>query len=125
MLDNESNKIADDIVNVATACKQTGCDLIISALLPRWDKFNIKGVNNDGLKELCLSKNILLIEHGNLNARYHLNNSKLPLKRKGSGILASKFLKFFNNSDWLVSNVHIHFSISEKSVDKNVVNKNI
>ena len=60
-------------MNVATACKQTGCDIIIPALLPRRDKFNVKEVNNDDLKELCLSKNILLIEHGNLNARYRLN----------------------------------------------------
>ena len=30
------------MANVAIACKQTGCDVIISALLPRQDKFNVK-----------------------------------------------------------------------------------
>ena len=31
--DDESNRIIRDIVNVATECKQTGCDVTISALL--------------------------------------------------------------------------------------------
>ena len=90
--EDEPDKIANDIVDAAVACKQTGCEVIISALLPRGDKFSDKAKEvNDNLKELCLSKNISLIEHRNFHSRYHLNNSKLHPNRKGSGILASNF----------------------------------
>ena len=51
------------------------------------------------LKELCLSKIISLMEHRNFHVRHHLNNSKLHPNRKGSGILASNFLKFFKHND--------------------------
>ena len=90
--EGEPDKIANNIVDVAVACKQTGCEVIISALLPRGDKFSDKAKEvNDNLKELCLSKNISLMEHHNFHARYHLNNSKLHPNRKGSSILASNF----------------------------------
>ena len=69
--DDESDKIENDIINIATSCKQSGCDVIISALHPSWDKFNIKVKEaNDSLKELFLLKNILLLEQHNFNARY-------------------------------------------------------
>ena len=94
--EEEPDKIANDIVDVAVAYKQHGCKVIISALLPRRDKFSDKAKEvNDSLKELYLPKNIYLIEHCNFHARYHLNNSKLNPNRKGSGILASNFLIFF------------------------------
>ena len=90
--EDEPDKIANDIVDVAVACKQTGWEVIISALLPRGDKFNDKAKEvNDSLKELCLSENVSLMEHRNFHARYHLNNSKLHPNREGSGILASNF----------------------------------
>ena len=38
--EDEPDKIANDIVDVAVACKRTGCEIIISALLPRGDKFS-------------------------------------------------------------------------------------
>ena len=38
--EDEPDKIANDIVDVAVACKQTGCEIIISALFPRGDKFS-------------------------------------------------------------------------------------
>lgn len=41
---DESNKIANDILNLATECKQTGCEVTISALQPRRDKFMVKFV---------------------------------------------------------------------------------
>ena len=92
--EDEPDKIANYIVDVAVACKQTGCEVIISALLPRGDKFSDKAKEvNDNLKELCLSKSISLMEHRN----FHLNNIKLHPNRKGSGILASNFLKFFKH----------------------------
>ena len=92
--EDEPDKIANDIVDAAVACKQTGCEVIISALLPRGDKFSDKAKEvNDNLKELCLSKSISLMEHRN----FHLNNIKLHPNRKGSGILASNFLKFFKH----------------------------
>ena len=69
--DDESDKIENDIMNIATSCKQSDCDVIISALHPSWDKFNIKVKEaNDSLKELFLLKNILLLEQHNFNARY-------------------------------------------------------
>ena len=81
-------------------------------------KFSYKAKEvNDNLKELCLSKNISLMEHHNFHARYHLNNSKLHPNRKDSGILALNFLKFFKHK-WLVKcNIYNSFSTNCESTN--------
>ena len=94
--EDEPDKIANDTVDIAVGCKQTGCEVLISEFLPRGDKLSGKAKEvNDNLKKLCLSKNISLMEHRNFDAKCYLNNSRLHPNRKGSSILASNFKKMF------------------------------
>ena len=74
-------------------------EVIVSAILPRRDKFNEEGtIVNEKTKELSLKKNIYFLEHRNFNPKYHLNGNKLHPNKKGSGILAFNFLQYFNNA---------------------------
>ena len=62
--------IMDNIMDLATDLKKNlnrSCDIIISSIIPRGDQLQQKAVNvNEELKELCASKNIRYIEHGNI-----------------------------------------------------------
>ena len=42
-LNAEPEKIANDIVNTAALGKESGCEVIVSAILPREDTVNEKG----------------------------------------------------------------------------------
>ena len=57
-------------MDLATDLKKNlnrSCDIIISSIIPRGDQLQQKAVNvNEELKELCASKNIRYIEHGNI-----------------------------------------------------------
>ena len=78
----DPEEIANSIVDVGVSCKENGLEVIVSAIFPRRDKLNEKGtVVNEKTKELCLEKNIYFLEHRNFNPKYHLNGSKLQIKR--------------------------------------------
>ena len=67
-----------------------------------------------------MEKNINFLEHRNFNPKYHLNGSKLHPNKKGSGILASNYLQYLNNT-WLVYNIDSNFKNSKNEiVDKNL-----
>ena len=120
----DSKEIANSIVDVAVSRNENGLELVVSAILPKRDKLNEKGiVVNEKMKELCLEKNIYFLEHRNFNPKYHLNGSKIHPNKKGSGILAFNFLQYFNNT-WLVNNVDGD-SNSEKNSKNEIVNKNL
>ena len=92
-------EIANSIVGVAVSCKENGLEVVVSAILPRRDKLNEKGtVVNEKTKELCMEKDIYFLEHRNFDARSHLNGSKLHPNKKGSGILASNYLQYLNDT---------------------------
>lgn len=87
---------------MAAFCKDSGCVVIVSAILMRGDKLIEKGQTvNRKTENLCLAKNICFLEHRNFNAKYHLNRNKLhhmyEQHEYGSGILAFDFLKNFTN----------------------------
>lgn len=54
------------------------------------------------LRELCIEKNIWLLEHKNFVAAEHLNRRKVNLNGKGSSILASNSINLLK-SLWLVN----------------------
>ena len=113
------------IVDVAVSCKENGSEVPVSAILPRRDKLNGKGtIVNEKTKELCLEKSIYFLEHRNFNRKYHLNDSKLHSNKKGLGILAFSFLKYFNNK-WLVYNVDRNLNSEKKKSKNEIVNKNL
>ena len=53
--------------------------------------FNI----NKELKELCTSKNIRCIEHGNIHPRNHLNRSKLHFNFHGNTLFLNNICKYW------------------------------
>lgn len=72
-------------------------EIKVLEIIERGDYLKEKG---DGvivcLRELCIEKNIKLLEHKNIVAVEHLNRS-LHLNVKGSNIFASNFINLFKN----------------------------
>ena len=66
---------------MAAFCKDSGCVVIVSAILMRGDKLIEKGQTvNRKTENLCLAKNICFLEHCEVsshNAKYHLNRNEL------------------------------------------------
>ena len=78
MVKSGPEEIGNDIVYAAAFCKESGCEVFVSAILLRGDKLIEKGQTvNRKTKHLRLAKNICFLEHRNFNAKYHLNRSKL------------------------------------------------
>ena len=79
----EPLEIASSIIDLAKACRENGCDTIISEILPRGDKLNERAQEvNTALHELCESENLWI--------------SKLHPNRKGTNMIEANF-KFFSN----------------------------
>ena len=67
-------------------------DVIISSIMPRGDQLQQEALNVDKeLKELCRSKNIRYIEHGNIDPRNHLIRSKLHFNFHGNTLFLNNF----------------------------------
>ena len=89
-------EIATNIMDLAVDVKKNLnrlCDLIISLNISRGDQLQQKALNvNKELKELCISKNIRFIEHGNINPRNHLNRFKLQFSFYGNTLFLNEFV---------------------------------
>ena len=87
-------EIATNIMDLAVDVKKNlnqSCYVIISSIIPRGDQLQQKAVNvNKELKQLCTSKNIRHIEHGNKHPRNHLNWSKLHFSFHGNTLFLNK-----------------------------------
>ena len=83
-------------MDLATDLKKNlnrSCD-IISSIIPRGDQLQQKAVNvNRELKELCASKNIRYIDHGNIHPKNHLNRSKLHFNFHGNTLFLNNICK--------------------------------
>ena len=82
--DKDPELIAKSIVDLASTVKKDTCEVTISNIVVRNDKFKKKAV-------LCVQRNILLIDHAKTIKPQHLNKSKLHLNVKGSKILRNTF----------------------------------
>ena len=51
-------------------------------------------VSNCILRDMCQEEHIIFLDHENIDAQKHLNNSKLHLNRYGESVLANIFLNF-------------------------------
>ena len=74
----------------------------ISNIIMRNDSFNEKAMEVNGyLKQLCIEKNIFLIDHTKTIHSRNINRSKLHLNKSGSIILSNNFVKAMSSiSHW-------------------------
>ena len=92
--DRSPELIAKSITDVGSSLKNDSHDVSISSIVVRNDKFKEKAAQvNENLERLCAKRNMYFLNHANNILLQHLNKSKLHLHRKGSSILASKFVK--------------------------------
>ena len=92
--DRLSDLIAKSIVDLAITLKNNSQNVIISNIVIRNDNFNEKAMEVNGyLKQLCIEKNIFLIDHTKTIHSRNINRSKLHLNKSGSIILSNNFVK--------------------------------
>ena len=88
-----SHDIARGIIDIAMDMKTDNNDVMVSAILPRRDSLNAKGMEvNSHLKNLCDDNNIHFIDNINVKSKYHLNGSGLHLNIDGTYIVGSNFV---------------------------------
>ena len=94
-LSSEQNaeRIAKSIVDLAKLSVKDHCSVGISSIVPRNDEWNNKAQEVKSLlKNMCTNIDIDSIDNTKvINARKHLNNSKLHLNLKGSVKLRDVF----------------------------------
>ena len=82
-LDKSAEDAAKSIVELALSVKSASCDVSISNIVIRKDRHQNKCQEvNDHLKEICLEKNINLIDHSKNIKPQPLNKSQLHLTKK-------------------------------------------
>ena len=96
--DRLSDLIAKSIVDLAITLKNNSQNVIISNIVIRNDNFNEKAMEVNGyLKQLCIEKNIFLIDHTKIVHSRNINRSKLHLNKSGSIILSNNFVKVISS----------------------------
>ena len=65
--DSSPEEIARNIINLTTSCKTQTIKVILSSIVPRYDKLNEKTTRvNKCLKKECDARNICFIDHRNI-----------------------------------------------------------
>ena len=96
--DKDPELIAKSIADLASTVKKDTCEVTISNIVVRNDKFKKKAEEvNAHLAVLCVQRNILLIDHAKTIKPQHLNKSKLHLNVKSSKILRNTFTTTISN----------------------------
>lgn len=86
--------IAQDIIDLAKRIESHHIDVVVSGLVPRYDRYEPKRVRvNYILRDLCLEHKLKYCEHSNIDASNHLNRSKVHLNKAGVSIFANNLLK--------------------------------
>ena len=94
-------EIADDIINLAMSVSSSNITTAISGLVPRGDRWRQKGLKvNSLLQTRCNERNIGFIDNSNINAKSHLNGSKLHLNNNGCKLFTKNFSKFLTKYDF-------------------------
>ena len=92
--DRPSYLTAKSIVDLVITLKINRQNVSISNIIIRNDSFNEKAMEVNGyLKQLCIEKNIFLIDHTKTIHSRNINRSKLHLNKSGSIILSNNFVK--------------------------------
>ena len=97
-LNKASNKIAEEILNLAKSVKKTSSNIVISSIVTREDdcKTKVDKVNKM-LEEICGKKGIPLIRNDNINPKRRLNRSRLHLNDTGVTVLVRNVRTFLTN----------------------------
>ena len=92
--DRPSNLIGKSIVDLAITLKNNSQNVSISNIIMRNDSFNEKAMEVNGyLKQLCIEKNIFLIDHTKTIHSRNINRSKLHLNKSDIIILSNIFFR--------------------------------
>ena len=92
--DRPSYLTAKSIVDLVITLKINRQNVSISNIIIRNDSFNEKAMEVNGyLKQLCIEKNIFLIDHTKTIHSRNINRSKLHLNKSGSIILSNNFVE--------------------------------
>ena len=87
------DELAKEIIGVALEMKTENNDVMLSGIIRRNDKWDIKGMEvNKVLLSLCEIHNFHFIDNGNIKKSTHLNNSGLHLTNDGTNILQRNFV---------------------------------
>ena len=80
--DTEATRTAKSIVVVAQTIKSDKCHVILSSILARKEKWNVKTNHVNGYSEdMCAARSLHFINHTNIiNVKHHINSTKLHLK---------------------------------------------
>ena len=99
-LNKTSNKIAEEIVNLAESVKKPSSNIVIWDIVTREDgyKTNADEVNKI-LQEIC-GKNGIPSIRNNINSKRHLIGSRLYLNDAGVSVLVRNFKTFLTNLEW-------------------------
>ena len=86
----------------AITIKDDHHDVSVSNIVIRKDYLKEKAEEvNSYLKELCMKKNVFLIDHFKSITQRHLNKSRLHLNSKGSTVIGETFVNHLSNIfDW-------------------------
>ena len=97
-LDDKPEQFTKHIVNIAKSLKTENSAVVILHIVTRGDskKENAEAVNKL-LVDICEQKEILLVDHGNINTKKHLNKSRLHLNVHGKSVFVKKLINFFKN----------------------------
>lgn len=80
--DTEAARNAKSIAVVAQTIKSDKCHVILSSILARKQKWNVKTNHVNGYsKDMCAARSLHFINHTNIiNVKHHINSTKLHLK---------------------------------------------
>ena len=86
-------EIGQKILELAVSCKADSNNILISGIVPRRDKLNVKAAQvNSFLKNECGKRNICFINNPDINPRCHCNQSGIHLNRSGTNRLIEDLL---------------------------------
>ena len=92
--DRPSDLITKSIVDLAITLKNNSQNVSVSNIIMRNDNFNEKAMEVNGyLNQLCIEKNIFLVDRTKTIRSRNINRSKLHLSKSGSFILSNNFVK--------------------------------
>ena len=96
-----ASQIANSIMDLTTSLKNNGNLVIVSGIVPRFDKLNNKATEvNNYLVLMCEERNIPFISHSeSIDCSKHVNESKLHVNFNGVKVFAEKFSAFLIKFD--------------------------
>ena len=117
----QPEEITHEIANLASSIKSIKNEVVLSGIIHRKDRFRDKAKEtNEILLAICASKNILFINHGDIDTRTHINRRGLHLTSRKSKIVGDNIVKFTKNlffAKWMFDYMDISHSIMNRNVN--------